>query len=117
MGNAPEKSFREGLSFIEVADMFSDEDKAREWIAEHRWPDGPYCPKCGSFNVQCDIKHKTMAHRCRDCYSGKSRTLFSTKTGTVMEGSNLKCRPWAIGIYMFMTKIKGNSSTHLRREL
>ena len=117
MGNSPGNSFREGISFIEIADMFSDEDKAREWIAEHRWPDGPYCPKCGSFNVQCNIKHKTMTHRCRDCCSGKSRTMFSIKTGTVMEGSNLKYRPWAIGIYMFMTNIKGISSTHLRREL
>ncbi|MYI68552.1 MAG: IS1595 family transposase [Boseongicola sp. SB0673_bin_14] len=117
MGNSPGKSFREGLSFMEVADMFSDEDKAREWIAENRWPDGPYCPKCGSFNVQSNIKHKSMTHRCRDCYNGKSRTMFSIKTGTVMEGSNLKYRAWAIGIYMFMTNIKGVSSTHLRREL
>ena len=43
--------------------------------------------------------------------------MFSIKTGTVMEGSNLKFRPWAIGIYMFMMNIKGTSSTHLRREL
>ena len=117
MANTPKKPRRKVLSFMEVANMFRDEDTAREWIAEHRWPDGPYCPKCGSFNVQCNIKHKTMTHRCRDCMTGKSKTMFSIKTGTVMEGSNLKYRPWAVGIYMFMTNIKGISSTHLQHEL
>ena len=43
--------------------------------------------------------------------------MFSIKTGTVMARSNLKYRAWAVGIYMFMTNIKGISSTHLRREL
>ena len=118
---APGKAHREGLTFLEVADMFRDEDTARDWLAEQRWPDGPYCPKCGSFDIQHPIKHKTMTHRCRDCKTGtgkrESKTMFSIKTGTVMEGSNLKCRAWAIGIYLFTTSIKGVSSMRLHREL
>ena len=114
---APGKAHRKGLSFVEIADMFRDEDAARDWIAEQRWPDGPYCPKCGSLNVQSDIAHKTMTHRCRDCKTGKSKTMFSLKTGTVMEGSNLKYRAWAIGIYLFTTNLKGVSSMKLHREL
>ncbi len=113
----PGKSYRKGLTFMQIADMFRDEGTAREWIASQRWPNGPSCPKCGSFNVQSNIKHKTMTHRCRECYSGKSRTMFSVKTGTVMEGSNLKYRAWAVGIYMFMTNLKGVSSMRLHREL
>ena len=58
-----------------------------------------------------------MTHRCRDCYTGKSKTMFSIKTGTVMEGSNLKYRAWAVGIYLFTTNIKGVSSMRLHREL
>ncbi len=117
---APGKAHRKGLTLLEIAEMFRDEDTAREWIADQRWPDGPHCPKCGSFNVQSNIKHKTMTHRCRDCYSGKSgksKTMFSLKTGTIMEGSNLKYRAWAVGIYLFTTNIKGVSSLKLRREL
>ena len=114
---APGKAHRKGLTFLEIADMFRDEETARDWIAEQRWPDGPYCPKCGSFNVQSEIAHKTMTHRCRDCKTGKSKTMFSIKTGTVMEGSNLKCRAWAVGIYLFTTNIKGVSSMRLSREL
>ena len=94
--------------------MFGNEEKARAWIAEQRWPDGPYCPHCGSVNVQSNIKHKTMTHRCRDC---EGKPMFSLKTGTVMEGSNLKYRAWAVGIYLFTTNIKGVSSMKLHREL
>ena len=114
---APGKSYRKGLTFMEVADMFRDEEKARDWIAAQRWPDGPHCPRCGTTNVQSGIRHKTMTHRCRECMTGKSKTMFSIKTGTVMEGSNLKYRAWAVGIYLFTTNIKGVSSTRLSREL
>ncbi len=58
-----------------------------------------------------------MMHHCRDCMTGKSKTMFSIKTGTVMEGSNLKCRAWAVGIYLFTTNIQGVSSLLLHREL
>ena len=111
---APGKHYRKGMTLLEVADMFGDEEKAKAWIAEQRWPDGPYCPHCGSVNVQSNIKHKTMTHRCRDC---EGKPMFSIKTGTVMEGSNLKYRAWAVGIYLFTTNIKGISSMKLHREL
>ena len=111
---APGKSTRKGLSLLEVADMFRDEEKARTWIANRRWPHGPACPHCGSLNVQENIKHKTMTHRCRDC---QDKRMFSVKTGTIMEGSNLPYSAWAVGIYLFTTNIKGISSMRLHREL
>ena len=114
---APGKSHLKGLTFMEVADMFRDEETAREWIEKERWPDGPYCPKCGSFNVQSKIKHKTMTHRCRECMSGKSKTMFTVRIGTVMESTKMPYRAWAVGIYLFTTNIKGVSSMKLHREL
>ena len=114
---APGKSHRKGLTFLQAAEMFGTEKAATAWLEEQRWPDGAHCPKCGSLNVQSAIKHKTMTHRCRDCMTGKSKTMFSLKTGTVMEGSKLAYRHWAIAIYLFMTNIKGVSSMRLHREL
>ena len=111
---APGKHYRKGMTLLEIAEIFGDEEKAKAWVAEQRWPDGPYCPHCGSVNVQSNIKHKTMTHRCRDC---EGKPMFSLKTGTVMEGSNLKYRAWAVGIYLFTTNIKGISSMKLHREL
>ena len=111
---APGKAHRKGVTLLEVADMFRDEDAARDWIAAQRWPNGPACPYCGTHNVQEGIKHKTMTHRCREC---AGRPMFTLKMGTVMEGSNLKYRVWAVGIYLFTTNIKGISSMKLHREL
>lgn len=114
---APGKSRRKGLTLLQIADMFGDEADAMTWISERRWPNGPHCPSCGSFNVQSGIKHRTMTHRCRDCNTGKSRTMFTLKVGTVMEGSKLPYRVWAIAIYLYATNLKGVSSMKLHREL
>lgn len=94
--------------------MFPDDDTAREWFENKIWPDGPNCPYCGSLNVQSNIKHKTMAHRCRDC---ENRPMFSLKTGNVMEGTKLSYQTWAIAIYLVTTSLKGVSSMKLHRDL
>ena len=64
---APGKSYRKGISLVEITNMFPNDEAAENWITEQRWPDGPYCPHCGSLNVQSGIKHSSMTHRCRDC--------------------------------------------------
>ena len=43
--------------------------------------------------------------------------MFTIRMGSVMEGSKIKYRVWAIGIYLFNTNIKGVSSMRLHREL
>ncbi len=43
--------------------------------------------------------------------------MFTLKTGTVMEASNLPYRAWAVGLYLFTTNIKGVSSMKLHRDL
>ena len=111
---APGKAHRKGLTLLQVADMFRDEESAMAWIEKRRWPHDPHCPKCGSFHVQSGIKHKTMTHRCRDC---PNKQMFTLRMGTVMERTKLPYRLWAIGIYLFMTNLKGVSSMKLHREL
>ena len=69
--------------------MFPDNDAAERWFIEGRWGDEPYCPHCGSFNVQSNCKHKTMPYRSREKECGKR---FSVRTATVMECSNLGYR-------------------------
>ena len=107
-------SARQCLTLLEVAEMFGEEEKARGWIEKLRWPEGPCCPHCGSFNVQCNIKHPSQSHRCREC---PHKPMFTMRVGTVMEGTHLNYREWAIGIYLYTTNIKGISSIQLHREL
>ncbi len=111
---APGKHYREGISFKELMKMFSTEDAAREWLESAIWPDGPYCPKCGSLNVKAGISHSTMTHRCRDC---PNRPQFSLKSGTVMKGTKLDYRDWAIAVYILTTNLKSVSSMKLHRDL
>ena len=79
-----------------------------------RWPNGIACHHCGSTNVQTGAKHKSMPFRCRE---KECRKRFSTKTGTVMQGSNLDYQTWAIAIYLSLTSLKSVASMKLHRDL
>jgi len=111
---APGKSHRQGISVKQLMKMFPTEEAARKWLESEIWPQGPYCPHCGSFNVQSGIKHSSMTHRCRDC---PNRPQFSVKSGTVMKGTKLEYRDWAIAVYLLTTNLKGVSSMKLHRDL
>ena len=109
---APGKSHREGITLIQLAKMFPDDETAERWFIEQRWPEGVHCPACGSTNIQERRTRKPAPYRCRDC-----RKDFSTKTGTLMQGSNLGFQTWAMAIYLFSTNLKGVSSMKLHRDL
>lgn len=109
---APGKHWRKGITLMQLAQMFPDNETAEEWFISARWPNGVACPKCGSLNVHERPKRKPQRFRCRDC-----RKDFSTKTGTVMQGSNLGYKTWAWGFYLMTTGIKGTSSLKLHRDL
>lgn len=44
---APGKAHRKGLTLLEIADMFRDEDESRKWIEQERWRGSPHCPSAG----------------------------------------------------------------------
>ena len=109
---APGKSHREGITLLQLTRMFPDNETAERWFIAQRWPDGVHCPACGSTNIQERPTRKPLPYRCRDC-----RKDFSTKTGTLMQGSNLGFQTWAMAIYLFSTNLKGVSSMKLHRDL
>ena len=111
---APGKSFREGISLVQIFRMFPDDATAEAWFVARRWPTGVACPHCGSLNVQTGAKHATMPYRCREKQCAKR---FSAKTGTVMEGSKLGLEVWMIATYLVSTSLKSVSSMKLHRDL
>ena len=108
---APGKSDREGLTMVQLCDMFPDENSARDWFESRVWPDGRYCPQCGSTRTH-EAGHNHMPYRCSDC-----RSYFSVKTGTVMHKSHIPLRKWVFAIYLHLTSLKGVSSMKLHRDI
>ena len=111
---APGRSDREGISVIELFDMFPTEASAVEWFETIRWPTGvDTCPRCGTIGQVSPVASgKPMPYRCSDC-----RSYFSVRTGTVMESSRLPVRKWVIALYLCSTNLKGVSSMKLHRDL
>ena len=108
---APGRADRDGLTVIELMDIFPTEQAAVDWFESVIWPTGRHCPKCGSVRTR-EASHKKMPYWCTDC-----RSYFSVKTGTAMQASKIPLRKWAIAIYLVLTSLKSVSSMKLHRDL
>ena len=108
----PGKSFREGISLIELGEMFPDEASARCWFEAIQWPEGRCCGHCGSIKTRGVPNEKPMPYWCSDC-----KSYFSVRTGTTLQNSRLPLRKWAFGVYLYVTSLKGVSSMKLHRDL
>ena len=66
--------------------IYNDPDAARAHLEQQLWPDGPFCPHCGSFAAtKLEGKaHRPGLYQCNDC-----REQFSITVGTVFERSKI----------------------------
>lgn len=67
------------------------------------------CPDCASINL---YKLKSGRYKCKEC--GR---VFSIKTGTVTEHSNLSISTWLQALYFIITSTYGISSLELAKKL
>jgi len=102
---------RAKISLVQITKMFPDDETAEKWFIRTKWENGVICPHCNSDKVS-ERKTKKRSWRCKGC-----RKDFSTKTCTLMQGSNLGFRVWAIAIYLLTTNVKGIASTKLASDL
>ena len=108
---SPGKAHREGITLIQLCDMFPDEDSARQWFEQMFWHGERCCGHCGSIRTTT-ASHACMPYWCSDC-----RSYFSVRTGTVLENSRLPLRKWVIAIYLELTSLKSVSSMKLHRDI
>jgi len=108
----PGKSHREGISMVELCDMFPTEDAARTWFEGVVWPDGRVCPRCGCRDTREAGPKSPLPYYCRGC-----QKPFSVKIGTAIQKSNIPLRKWVFAIYLEMTNLKGVSSMKLHRDI
>ena len=109
---APGKHYRDGITLVELFQMFHDDETAEKWFVECRWADGIHCAYCESKNIKENAKHPTMPFRCNEC-----KKQFSVKTNSMMHASKIGYQKWAIAIYLMTTNLKGASSMKLHRDL
>ena len=58
---APGKAHREGVTLVQLMDMFPDETTAKEWFESVIWPNGRHCPKCGGMRTR-EASHAKMPY-------------------------------------------------------
>ena len=109
---APGKAHREGLTVVELMDMFPTEEAATKWFESVIWPNGRHCGKCGSTETKEVPNAKPMPYWCKGC-----RSYFSVRTGTPIARSNVPLRKWVIAIYLCLTSLKSVSSMKLQRDI
>jgi transposase-like protein len=90
-----------------------DENAARDWFVQLRWPHGVVCPHCGSVG-RAYTRSKPGLYRCgeKEC-----RKDFTVTTKTVMESSHIPLHKWAQGFHLIASSKKGFSAHQLHRTL
>ena len=109
---APGRSYRKGITILQLARMFDTPEKGEAYFVSKRWPDGVRCAHCGSDNISVVASRKPQPFRCRSC-----RKHFSVTTNTVMHKTHIPLHHWAIAFFLFATNLKGVSSMKLHRDL
>lgn len=101
------------MSVSEWEKTFPDEDACDRYLVAHRWPDGVYCPRCGSTRVY-ELKTRPWHWECPDCRQGGAYR-FSDITGTVFENTNKPLRDWFRVLHLILTSKKGISARQIHR--
>ncbi|MDE0343443.1 MAG: IS1595 family transposase [Deltaproteobacteria bacterium] len=109
----PGKAHRQGISLMELTEMFPDEQSAVRWFEALVWPNGERtCPRCGSMETREASKSSGLPYYCPAC-----KRAFSVRIGTALERSKVPLRKWVFAIYLEMTSLKGVSSMKLHRDI
>lgn len=99
--------------------IYLNEDAAREYLEQKRWPNGAVCPHCGA-TVAYKLQPKTNSNRpvrngvwkCKAC-----RKQFTVTVGTIFEGSHIPLYQWLSAIQFLCASKKGMSAHQLHRML
>ncbi len=87
--------------------IFHDEAKARQFLEAQRWPDGPFCPICGQFDLVRPLGGKSMGpgwYHCPIC-----RRKFTVRVGTLYERSHVPLHKWLLATLMSNTSRQNSS--------
>jgi transposase-like protein len=95
--------------------IFTDDDKAREWLERRIWATGRLCPHCGVISYSTLLKgqkHRPGVYQCLAC-----RGQFTVTVGTVFERSKIPLSKWLAALFLMVASKKGVSAHQVHRML
>jgi transposase-like protein len=96
--------------------IYTDAEKAREYLESVRWPDGAYCPHCGTASegvTELQGKaHRAGLYQCNECSQ-----QFTITVGTLYERSHIPLNKWLLATHLLCASKKGISAHQLWRML
>jgi len=121
------------MNLVDLAQHFSSEDEAREYLEKQRWPEGVICPHCGLVGeaYKLTLTEKTPEEiaelkkakkrirktrkglwKCAGC-----REQFTVTVGTIFEDSHIPLHKWLFAVHLLCASKKGMSAHQLHRML
>ncbi len=94
---------------------YHDDEAARVTFESVRWPNGPYCPHCGSFDTVAPLGGELMGPGWYWC--SKCREKFTVRVGSVLERSHIAMHKWLLAIRLMTGSKNGISAHQLHRML
>lgn len=111
----------EEMTLVKLAQKFSDDDTAREYLENLRWTNGvPVCPFCGSEGYRINRKEsagrKAQKGVCK-CTKPDCRKQFTVTKGTIFESSHVKISTWLMCMFIMCSSKKAISAHQIHRML
>jgi transposase-like protein len=96
---------------------YHDDEAARIQLESIRWPNGPYCPLCGSFDRVKPTSTPPKAkgggwHHCAGC-----RRRFTVRVGSIFHRSHVPLHKWLLAFRLMAGSKKGFSAHQMHRTL
>lgn len=104
------KNAKSVISTFQLFALFPDQETARVYLEQRRWPNGVNCPICSSSD-RITVR-KDGFYRCNVCQED-----FTVRTGTIFERSHIPLHKWIYAMYLLVTARKGISSLQLSKEI
>ena len=96
----------------EAVVYFSNPDRALDYVAVRRWPNGVTCPTCGSAKVTFLANQRKW-----QCSSHHRKRQFSAKTGSIFEDSAVGLDKWLVAMWLVCNCRNGISSYEVHRAI
>lgn len=97
------------------APEYHDEDAARLYLQEVRWPDGVYCPFCGALDDIKPLGGESMGPGWFYCPACQDK--FTVRVGSIFERSHIPLHKWLLAFRLMASSKKGVSAHQLHRTL